>query len=125
MEDATRLFAVRGAVCCGNSEDSIKKEVNSLYLEILKRNGIDEGDIVSIQFTMTGDLDALNPATALRLGGNARNVPLFVSLEPGVKNSLARTVRIMITFYGKNKPEAVYLNGAEVLRPDLKAGKPD
>lgn len=119
MDTERKLFAVRGAVCCANTEDSIKREVNALYLEILRKNGIEEDSIVSVQFTVTKDLDALNPATALRLGGNAGDTPLFVSSEPEIKGALPHTVRIMITFYGNKKPAAVYLNGAEVLRPDL------
>lgn len=123
MEVTTRLFAVRGAVCCENTEESIQTAVNSLYEGILAGNGITEGEIVSVQFTITTDLDALNPATALRLAGNAADVPLFVSSEPDIKNSLARTVRVLILFYGRVKPSPLYLNGAESLRPDLASRK--
>lgn len=119
MSEGLRIFAVRGAVCCLNTENSIQDASSSLYREILRKNSIEEADIVSIQFTVTADLDAMNPASALRKEGCALDIPLFVSLEPHVKNSLPRTIRVMITFYGREKPSAVYIRGAEVLRPDL------
>ena len=119
MSETLRIFAVRGAVCCANSPPSIEEAVVALYREILSKNAIDEADIVSIQFTVTADLTAENPATALRKAGAARDVPLFVSAEPQVEGGLPRTIRIMISFYGNKKPVSVYMNGAEALRPDL------
>ena len=119
MRDNLRLFAARGAACCDNTSQSIQEAAASLYSEILKRNGIEEAEIVSIQFTVTADLTAINPATALRREGLALDSPLFVSLEPQVENSLPRTIRVMITFYGSEKPCPVYIRGAEALRPDL------
>ena len=110
---------MRGAVCCDNSPASIEEAVAALYKEILVKNGIGEADIVSIQFTVTCDLTAENPASALRKRGSAQDVPLFVSAEPQVEGSLPGTIRIMITFYGSKKPVSVYMRGAEALRPDL------
>ncbi len=110
---------MRGAACCTNTPESIQDTATALYREILAKNRIEEADIVSIQFTVTADLTAINPASALRMQGFALDTPLFVSLEPQVENSLPHTMRIMITFYGKEKPIAVYINGAEILRPDL------
>ena len=119
MSESLRIYAVRGAVCCANSPASIEEAVAALYEEILSKNAIDEEDIVSIQFTVTCDLTAENPASALRRAGVANDIPLFVSAEPQVEGGLPGTIRIMITFYGSKKPLAVYMNGAEALRPDL------
>ena len=119
MSEALRIFAVRGAVCCGNSPDSIEDAVSSLYEEILSKNGIGEADIISIQFTVTADLTAKNPASALRKRGLAQDLPLFVSAEPQVEGALPGTIRTMILFYGCKKPVPVYMRGAEALRPDL------
>ncbi len=119
MSEISRVFAVRGAACCCNTALSIKEAATSLYREILAKNGIEEADIVSIQFTVTADLTALNPASALRSEGLALALPLFVCAEPQVENSLPCTIRVMITFYGSKKPSPVYMRGAEVLRPDL------
>ena len=114
-----RIFAVRGAVCCDNSPASIEDAVAALYGETLSKNGINEADIVSIQFTVTSDLTAENPASALRKRGTAQDVPLFVAAEPQVEGALPGTIRMMITFYGNQKPLPVYMRGAETLRPDL------
>lgn len=117
MED--RLYAVRGAVCCENTAESVSALIPLMYREILGRNEIAESNIVSVIFSVTNDLTALNPATALRTAGLAHAVPLFASAEPFIENYLPRVIRVLITFYGTKAPVAVYLNGAEVLRPDL------
>lgn len=114
-----RLYAVRGAVCCENTVESVSAFVPQMYREILDRNGIAEDAIVSVIFSVTDDLTALNPATALRKAGLAQAVPLFAAAEPVIDNYLPRVIRVLVTFYGNKKPVACYLNGAEVLRPDL------
>ncbi len=122
MKPTDRLYAVRGAVCCDNTEDSIGSMVPALYREILDRNGIEENDIVSILFTVTNDLVAMNPATALRRAGLAESVALFASAEPFVEGYLPRVIRVLVTYYGTTAPRPVYMNGAEALRPDLAPG---
>lgn len=120
-----RLYCVRGAVCCENSKDSILTHVGNLCSGLLEKNALsDAKNIVSVQFTMTPDLTALNPASAFRkasLSIDSSRVPLFCSAEPVVDGMLARVVRVMITFYAEEhfQPCALYQNGAEVLRPDL------
>lgn len=93
--------------------------VGGLFRALSDVNGINERDIVSVQFTVTDDLTALNPAAALRQAGLAASVPLFCAAEPVVKDSLPAVIRILVTFYGRKTPKALYLNGAEALRPDL------
>ncbi len=114
-----RLYAVRGAVCCENSAESVSFHVPNMYRALIERNGIAEDDIVSVVFSVTDDLTVLNPATALRKAGLALSVPLFACAEPFIEKYLPRVIRVLVTFYGSKRPEAVYLNGAEVLRPDL------
>ena len=96
--------------------------VPQLYCEILTQNAIQENDIVSVLFSVTNDLTAMNPATALRKAGLAQSVPLFSSAEPFIEGYLPSVIRILLTYYGNADPVHVYLNGAEVLRPDLNAG---
>ena len=74
---------------------------------------------MSVQFTVTDDLTELNPATALRKSGFAKTIPLFCSAEPKIKTGLSKTIRILIYYYGRKNPIPVYLNGAEILRPDI------
>ncbi len=122
-----RLFAIRGAVQTENIRDSILNDVGLLMKTIFEKNGIkDPKDIVSIQFTMTGDLDEMNAATALRrydTGLDTSSIPLFCGMEASVKGMMPRVVRVMITLYmdENSKIIPVYMNGAEKLRPDFKA----
>lgn len=117
--NTNRLYALRGAVCAENSPSSIEKAVKLLFDTLFSRNDIKEEDLVSIQFTITSDLDALNPATALRKAGYCASVPLFCSTEPEIKGMLKQVIRVLITGYFDTKPEPAYVNGAEILRPDL------
>lgn len=118
-EIKNRLYGIRGAICTQDTVDDIVKNTSLLYSTILEKNDISETDIVSIQFTTTPDLTKLNPAAALRKSGYASDVPLFCSLEPVFENSLKNVIRCLILAYSQEKGKSVYLNGAEVLRPDL------
>lgn len=118
-EIQNRLYGIRGAICTQDTVDDIVKNTSLLYSTILEKNDISETDIVSIQFTTTPDLTKLNPAAALRKSGYASDVPLFCSLEPVFENSLKNVIRCLILAYSQEKGKSVYLNGAEVLRPDL------
>ena len=113
-----RLFALRGATCCLNDSLDISKQVVELYDELLSRNKLDEEDIVSALFSVTGDINAKNPATALREEGRAGDTPLFVVQEASFPGSLDRVVRLLIHCYQEAPPVHIYRNGAEVLRPD-------
>ncbi|UTC76210.1 chorismate mutase [Treponema sp. OMZ 792] len=114
-----KLRALRGAVCCEDNQDSISSAVVNLYSQILRENSLAEKDIVSIQFTVTSDIRVLNPASALRKHGLAKNTALFCSLEPCIEGCLPKTIRILIYYYSRKKPCHIYMGGAEVLRPDL------
>jgi len=118
-----QLYALRGAVQCQNDRDDIRIQVTALYDELLARNNMDESDLVSVIFSVTGDLDALNPASALRAGGRAGQAALFVTREAEFSGSLERIIRVLIHCYLEkgSVPVHVYRNGAEVLRPDRSA----
>lgn len=114
-----KLRAVRGAVCCENTAESIQKEVCFLFSEVMRLNKLCEKNIISIQFTVTEDVTALNPATALRKNGFANNTALFCSAEPCIQNALPKTIRLLIHYYSRRQPKPVYMHGAEVLRQDI------
>ncbi|AEJ19545.1 chorismate mutase [Gracilinema caldarium] len=124
MNEALRLCALRGATGCTNTEQDIQEKVTELYEALLSRNGLEEEQIVSVQFTVTPDITVLNPATALRRAGKAQNVALFAAAEPVIDGMLPRMIRILIHCYlsKDHKPEHVYIHGAEQLRPDLMKG---
>jgi len=119
-----RLYALRGAVCCENTQTDIIEQIGLMYDELLASNNLDECDIVSLIFSVTDDLDAINPCTALRKGGRAGELALFSAREPKTQNALERTVRLLIHCYLEEgaKVHHVYRNGAEVLRPDRVRG---
>ena len=124
-----RLFAIRGATFCENTEESIIRYVGEMCRSIFLQNSLATEDIVSIQFTMTEDLDAVNPARALRLSNDmsvdVSSVPLFCSQEVKTVGMLQKVVRVLVTAY--MSPDAniypTYINGAQVLRPDLSGQK--
>ncbi|MGP1586863.1 MAG: chorismate mutase [Treponemataceae bacterium] len=117
--NAKRLYGFRGAICAENTYDAIFENVRSMFEQLVFVNNLVEHDMVSIQFTVTPDITALNPATALRKAGLVKDVPLFCSQEPVFESSLKSVIRCMILAYSDNSGKAVYLNGAQVLRPDL------
>jgi chorismate mutase len=117
-----RLFGLRGAARCLNTPEDISKQTIALYDELLSENNLSEDGLVSVVFSMTADLDAKNPASALRQEGRAREAPLFVTQEANIRGGLERVIRALIHCYmeASQAPVHVYRNGAEVLRPDRK-----
>lgn len=119
-----KLVAIRGATCCDNTETEIYDYVCKMCNEIFLKNNLTKTDIVSIQFTVTKDITALNPATALRTGNckiDVSDIPLFCAQEPEFEGSLEYVIRVMVTAYMNefSNKYNVYINGAERLRPDF------
>jgi chorismate mutase len=124
-----KLYALRGAIQCENTEKDICEQIALMYDELLRENKLDEKDIVSVIFSVTDDLDAANPCSALRKSGRAAgDTALFSVREPDCRGSLERIVRVIIHCYLDEgaRVRHVYRNGAEVLRPDRAAllGRP-
>jgi chorismate mutase len=115
-----RLFALRGATQCRNDPEDIAAQVSLLYDAMLQDNRLSETDIVSLIFSITPDIDALNPATALRRSGRAADIALFAVQEARILGGLERTIRIIFHCYlaQDQQPRHIYRNGAEALRPD-------
>ena len=115
-----RLYALRGAAQCMNTAEDICRQVSLLYDSLMEKNGLAEKDIVSVIFSQTADLDALNPAAALRQSGRAAELALFAVQEAATADAFPRVIRVLIHCYLKEgaRPCHVYRNGAEVLRPD-------
>jgi chorismate mutase len=115
-----RLFALRGAARCRNEAADIAEQTVALYDALLEQNRLAEGDIVSLIYSVTADINALNPAAALRRLGRAADLALFVVQEAAFTGGLERTLRLLIHCYMEegSVPRHVYQNGAEVLRPD-------
>lgn len=114
-----KLYAGRAAVSAQNTPDSIQAAVVTAYTRFLELNRLHEKDIVSLQFSVTTDITAANPATLLRSAGFASETVLFCSQEPNIDGSRCGIIRFLFYFYGKKKAVPVYLGEAEKLRPDL------
>lgn len=121
-----KLCAIRGAITAQNNKESIQIQTVRLIKEIIELNNLRKKDFVTIHFTLTKDLDKLNPATALRLGKdslpyNLSSVPLFCTQEAYIEDGLECVIRVLITGYFKNqkKLKFVYLDDAKKLRPDI------
>lgn len=120
-----RLYALRGAICSENTKEDILQNVQKMCSELFKLNNVQAEDLVSIQFTMTNDLNVLNPCSALRqvnTGIDTSKVALFGLPELEIVGMLRKCIRVMITLYMEENSSLhmVYMNGAEILRPDLK-----
>lgn len=106
-----RLYAVRGAVTVDeDTREQVVGRTQTLLKELISRNQIDTDEIVSIVFTATEDIHSEFPAAAARLMG-IDGVPLLCARELDVDSSLAlpRCIRVLVHFYGDQRPEPVYL----------------
>jgi chorismate mutase len=120
-----RLFALRGANSVERNEAAaILDATDELVRELLDRNGLEPGDLVSCIFTMTDDLDAEFPAVAARRLG-LDHVPLLCAREVPVPGSLPRVIRALVHYYAPEAhcPRHVYLGEARILRADLESAQ--
>lgn len=115
------VMAIRGAVQVkANESGLIEEAVVKLVETIVAENNVCQEDMISILFSQTKDVTAINPATALRKTGFSQ-VPLFCTQEPEYSGSMPRVIRVMISVNVEKKtdPVPVYLGGAQQLRKDI------
>jgi chorismate mutase len=115
------LIALRGAASVAENEsEAILSATEELMREVLERNHLVAGDLVSCIFTLTEDLDAEFPAVAARRMGLSQ-VPLLCAREIPVPGALPRVIRVLIhcNVPGGHEAEHVYLGDAQTLRQDL------
>jgi len=120
-----RLFALRGAVSVErNDARFILEATTELMGEIMERNALEPGKVVSCIFTATRDLNAEFPAVAARALGFDR-VPLLCAQEIPVPQSMPRVIRVLIHYHAQEDhvPRHIYLGEAGSLRADLKAAQ--
>ena len=120
-----RLYAIRGATSVErNDAGSIVAATEELVREVMARNGLAAGDMVSCIFTATDDLDAEFPAVAARRLG-LDQVPLLCSREIPVPGALPRVIRLLLHYQADeaHEPAHVYLHDARALRADLDAAQ--
>ncbi|MBQ6779713.1 MAG: chorismate mutase [Treponema sp.] len=119
-----RLYGLRGASGAENTRESVQKGVTELCRALFSDNALSPDDIVSVHFTLTKDLTALNPAFALRhgdVGIDVSRCALFTSQEADITGAPSGMIRVLVHAYLEEgaQPKHVYINGAEKLRPDF------
>jgi chorismate mutase len=125
MSDEQRLWAVRGAIKAeSNDVEAIVSATEALMRELMSRNELEPGRMVSCLFTTTDDLNAEFPAVAARrLGLEA--VPLLCTRELDVPGAMRSVIRVLVHYYapGGHAPAHTYLGKAQELRSDLHAAQ--
>lgn len=116
------MRALRGAITVErNDRQEILDATSELLQQLTAANALAEAQVVSVIFTMTGDLDAEFPAVAARQLGWTQ-VPLLCCREISVPGSLPHCIRVLMHVEtGRPRAELhhVYLREAVKLRPDL------
>ncbi|MDQ3660836.1 MAG: chorismate mutase [Actinomycetota bacterium] len=117
-----RLCAIRGATSVDRDDAAdIIGATTALLEEMMSRNDISSGDLVSLIFTATPDLVSEFPAVAARRLGLA-GVALMCAAEIPVPGSTPRCVRVLAHCYSRRSADElrhVYLGAAKQLRADL------
>lgn len=113
------MKAIRGATTVSSDNAAeIQCNVKELLVKTIKANGLCEDNIICIMFSNTSDIHSYYPAKAAREAGFV-NCALYSSLEPEITSALKLCIRIMIIAETDNKPQHIYLRGAESLRRDI------
>ena len=119
-----KIVTIRGAITVQeNAIKEIKDSTVKLLNEIFLQNKINKEKIINIIFTVTDDLDILNPATVAREKFKIDSVSMLCVQEMKVKDGLPKCIRVMLQFYSdfnKEQVKHIYLGEAANLRPDLK-----
>jgi chorismate mutase len=114
--------AVRGAIQVDRDDrELILSGTAELITEVLERNQLGSGDVISMVFTATPDLTAEFPAYAARQLG-LTDVPLLCATEIAVPGALPRVLRVLAhveSERARSEIRHVYLRGAAQLRTDL------
>ena len=112
---------IRGAtVAPANTPEAIRCATRELLEALVAANGIDPGDIASVFFTTTADLNAEYPALAARQLGWI-DTALLCSHEMNVPGGLPLCIRVLVHWNTDRRPAEIrhiYLGAAARLRPD-------
>jgi chorismate mutase len=115
--------AIRGATQLERDERGhLLDRVAELVTEVMHRNDVATGDLISVVFTATTDLRSEFPAYAARRIG-ITDVPLLCAQELDVVGAMPRVVRVLAhaeTELPRAEVRHVYLHGAAALRTDLR-----
>ena len=116
-----KLTAIRGATTSkGDTDCFIKDAVIELIQELIIRNNLKEENIISITFTVTGDLTSCFPASVARKHFNFDKVALLDCQQMFVPNDIKFCIRLLALVHLEftKQPFHPYLNESAKLRPD-------
>lgn len=117
-----RLRALRGATTVDSDvKQGIIDSTSELIKEMMERNEVSKGDLVSMIFTATPDLRSEFPAAAARAIGIS-DIPLLCASEVDVTGAIPRVIRVLMHLYTTKEHDElrhVYLKQARPLRTDL------
>lgn len=118
------MRAIRGAISvAANTREAILEAGRALLTEMMRRNALDEQELVSVFFTLTPDLDGAFPAESARQLGLSQ-VPLMCMQEIAVPGAPPKILRILMHTTRTGDLDAVhhvYCGAARDLRPDWAA----
>ena len=112
---------VRGATTVEeDTPEEVLRATRELLAMMIRLNDIQSSNVASAMFTTTRDVVSQYPALAARQLG-WMDVPLLCGHEMEVPNSVPLCVRILI-HWNTDTPQSeihhIYLNEAQILRPD-------
>lgn len=112
------MIAIRGAISAQNTKESLTENTEKLLMQLLERNKITPGDVVSLVFSLTRDLTAANPATVARTRCGFTDTALFCVQEAEIDGAPQSIVRVLAFVEGKSKNDVVnvYLGNAAGLQ---------
>lgn len=117
------MRGIRGAITVNeNTEEAIGKATRKLLRAMMSENNITTGDIVSVMFTLTSDLNAAFPAACARKMQGWNYIPMLCAQEVDVPGSMSGCIRVLMHAnigVGQREVKHVYLDDAVKLRPDL------
>lgn len=112
---------VRGATTTVNDRSAVVGATLELLEHLIRRNDLRSSDVAYVLFTVTPELDAAFPASALRLGLGWEEVPVVCAREIPVPGALPNCIRVLLVWNTSRTQSEVrhaYLHGARALRPD-------
>jgi chorismate mutase len=121
MSQGLVLRALRGATTAdANSAEAIETAVAELVGALVARNGLEGDRLVSVTFSVTGDLDACFPAAIARRQAGWEQVALLDCQQMAVAGDLPRCIRLLAHAWlqPERTPVHPYLREAARLRPD-------
>lgn len=114
---------LRGATTVINNDaGEMIENTKHLIAEMVEENDVKPENISHVFISVTGDLNAVFPAKALREFPGWTYVPVMCMQEIDVPNSLEKCIRIMMVLRtNKSQDELIHIyhNEAIKLRPDL------